>query len=520
MTSDPPSCFHRVVCLHLLDPAAPFLLFLRKLVLLNGAVVAVLSLVFFLMNAASIGGKEGSHRDRSLMAMASQLILASSSLISYGNAIRTGQVPGWAVALQMYGNGFGALVALPTGPVFPWGMATFSFAIFGMICDMPFRGPFYVILAAIFWVSSVNIINVTLGQEAPLAMRGAPVPAMATQLRDYATIFILACVPVVACMLQARYHRTLLDKVEAANDLSRDVAELLRNYDTAGVELALEAYGALSHADPALIASYAALVANLNQYRPHLPNWMIMRDVDEDEELTARDDEDDAGSARSARSAASQAKSRPQSAKSRRSATSEHSRRSVMADPNAAPPTEQLVDTNRSVSTVAFALVDYRVDADLFRQAQAVSVNGFVDLIHRLAAATHGAIHTFVGDTVQLSWNAAMKCAQPEVKAARFLPGPPEGHCGVRICRYDYIGRRDKRQGCSSVWRHRWRVGARAVAAVARGAAGVLRAGQTPPRLRHYSRSRNHGQPRRPHARRRAAQRHRCCWCYAHRRRS
>jgi hypothetical protein len=48
-------------------------------------------------------------------------------------------------------------------------------------------------------------------------------------------------------------------------------------------------------------------------------------------------------------------------------------------------------------------------------------VSRFADAVHSLAAATHCAVHSFVGDAVQLSWNAAAKAVQPEVKAARFL---------------------------------------------------------------------------------------------------
>ena len=55
------------------------------------------------------------------------------------------------------------------------------------------------------------------------------------------------------------------------------------------------------------------------------------------------------------------------------------------------------------------------------RALSAAAGHDFVDRIHALSTATGGAVHGFVGDTVVLSWNAASRSVQPDVKAARFL---------------------------------------------------------------------------------------------------
>jgi hypothetical protein len=82
---------------------------------------------------------------------------------------------------------------------------------------------------------------------------------------------------------------------------------------------------------------------------------------------------------------------------------------------------DALVSSQRVAGHAAYALLDFRVGASLSNEEQAGTVSDFIDLVHGLATATQGALHSFVGDTVQLSWNAAMTCAHPEVRAARFL---------------------------------------------------------------------------------------------------
>jgi hypothetical protein len=70
------------------------------------------------------------------------------------------------------------------------------------------------------------------------------------------------------------------------------------------------------------------------------------------------------------------------------------------------------------IGHVAFALVGVRLAA---ADTTGLPLSRFADRVHTMAAATYGAVHCCVGDTVQLSWNAATKATQPEVKAARFL---------------------------------------------------------------------------------------------------
>ena len=45
----------------------------------------------------------------------------------------------------------------------------------------------------------------------------------------------------------------------------------------------------------------------------------------------------------------------------------------------------------------------------------------FVDRVHAVAQETFGAVHSFIADTVHLTWNAGRRVCQHETKAAAFL---------------------------------------------------------------------------------------------------
>ena len=56
-----------------------------------------------------------------------------------------------------------------------------------------------------------------------------------------------------------------------------------------------------------------------------------------------------------------------------------------------------------------------------FDPSNSILPHQFVSSIFTIAAATLGSVHSFLGNTVQLSWNINTKVTQPEVKATRFM---------------------------------------------------------------------------------------------------
>jgi hypothetical protein len=227
--------------------------------------------------------------------------------------------------------------------------------------------------------------------------------------------------------------RRAVNASESALQMSMTVAELLRCYDTDGVTEMLAEYQDAPGADPRIVASYTALVANLNRYRPHLPNWVVAPRRDGGSDSLSRPTSSQSTSRTGGHSPAQQP-SQPSPGAS----LPDDPRTNVLVLPPAAdgnsavPPRNEhsasdaidldaLLIPNRVASDVSFALIDFRAGEDLVGDSHAATISDFVDAVHHLATATQGALHGFVGDTVQVSWNAAMKTAQPEAKAARFV---------------------------------------------------------------------------------------------------
>jgi hypothetical protein len=396
----------RVVGLDLLNPELPFLTFLRKIVVLTFTFPALVVVIYQVARLLGLSSRASS--TALIVSAISDFIMVSSSATAYVSAQYTNEVPGWAICVAMYGAAIGGLLNTFVSPLYPYFLMVAIFSIFACICEMPLRNLYLALIAVLFAVSGYNTCAGLTGSPLLMVAGGHSAQPLRTVLGYYLTALVALTIPVIACVLQTRQFRMLLAAAEMGNALSRDAAELLRNYDTDGVSLLLHEYSQSSDADPQLIESYTALVSNLNLYRPHLPNWMVRHHDDHSD--SSRGDCGD-GTPKSTRSLQS-SKGKPSSTAS--DATHEIVTGSVDAYNVTAEP--------KSV-TVAFSIVDFKVAGELGMTARGAAMSAFSDNVHRLAAATHCAVHGFVGDTVQLSWNATLRAVQPEVKAVRFLCG-------------------------------------------------------------------------------------------------
>jgi hypothetical protein len=417
------SCFHRTLLLDFMNPAASFMTFLRKLVMINGAVAACFGFFFLLSNIVILLGGNGT--DQTLMNLMSSVAVFVSCVVAYVASYRTGDVADWMLSVLMWGSAAGGIFGAFSTVGFPYSVSLASFAIFAAICNMPFRLGYCFVLALIYVIYSYNTAAAIAGDRLPL-MVGATLPRVFdTIFRNYLLGLLIFAVPVAACVLQMKHNKTMLATAEAANELSGCVAALLRAYDTDSVAKLLDEYAARGDADPALVATYRGLVENLNQYRPHLPNWMVQQRRDDDDDDDAGDECD---SARTRSDASCSQRGRPTAGGGRSRAASTASRSNLESERwkvQSSSQVENVTDNlNAGVAprsvTVALAVVDFGVSA-VSGTARGGLVSAFADRVHQLAAATYCAVHSFVGDTVQLSWNATVKAVQPEVKAARFL---------------------------------------------------------------------------------------------------
>jgi len=233
-----------------------------------------------------------------------------------------------------------------------------------------------------------------------------------SRLGPYVALYFFATIiSLVFYAMHAEYARSI-ERSKASATLAKEVARLLAGYDTASARDALRF---AEVADAELSEALEAIVENLEAYRPHLPNWLVNaaacasssgkaseNDTDTaDEPSTNFDSRSDVVSGRSHRSAGS---------------GNSHRRRSSQRPAAHAP-----ADTIRTL-TVVRARIGFRVErvtGDLPMAAQCATA--FVDAVHAAARHTKAAVHSFIGDTVEVSWNAAAPAPSAKAKCARFL---------------------------------------------------------------------------------------------------
>jgi hypothetical protein len=419
----------RVVLLDVTNKKLPFQLFLRKLVLLANACILFV-LVYYVLTLIATPSDETSQ-----IVKISDFVGGVWSFATFGGtylyAAKTGTVPDLCLLINALAGIVGVTLNSIGAPSLPLLPSIVAIMFQATVCGLPYRKVFFCLSTVAYAVISYNFAGIVTGSKAGLAFEGYREPSFAEVFFSCWVGYALVFLPVACCIMSVTHQAKMIEAAEATITLSATVARLLRAYDTDAVKGALDEYEAAGAADPDLVASYRALVANLDRYRAHLPNWVVRPRRD-----NGSDNGSDPASVASSERASQQSPQqspgnslRDEKPNVLRSPASPHalvaeSHESRHQEDNAAESIDLdgLLCLGRVVSDVAYALVDFRVGAlDSDSAAQASIVGDFVDLVSYLATSTQGALHSFVGDTVQMSWNAAMNSAHPEVKAARFL---------------------------------------------------------------------------------------------------
>jgi hypothetical protein len=201
----------------------------------------------------------------------------------------------------------------------------------------------------------------------------------------------------------------------------------------------------VSLADPELVSTLKNLTAQLEAYRPHLPNWVIdmaMRtsesEPDTDEgELTQEDSaRRESNSARLTRNTSSADVQTPRLDRNvsdpdllvESNNSDSYGARSPRTPHTPKTPKTPSINKSPTVNAQLMRHISMcrkvsiaRAFVDLAPTGEANIQHAFADVIHEAARATKAAVHSFVGDRVDLTWNAAQPVAQCEAAAARFL---------------------------------------------------------------------------------------------------
>ena len=264
----------------------------------------------------------------------------------------------------------------------------------------------------------------------------APTPA------EYFLLLLVAHFALFLVELHALMSRRAFnDKIEQVSEMNRQasataklatrVSKKLARYDTKAARRLLSRYQEHAYHDADVAEQFAALLRNLERYRPHLPTWVLPEAADDDaakgDEMAAEDDEvedffdddeidegallstghdeDGTRSVRSNRSRKSHGRGGDDdSAHLSHSLTSLGTTQSPMAPAHGWGARGAV-----AVAHVRFALTDGSDDA--LRQV--------LEQIQRCVHDTRGVVHACVSSTLTVSWGAAVSTGRPELAAAR-----------------------------------------------------------------------------------------------------
>uniref|UniRef100_A0A7S1LZC2 Uncharacterized protein n=1 Tax=Neobodo designis TaxID=312471 RepID=A0A7S1LZC2_NEODS len=197
-----------------------------------------------------------------------------------------------------------------------------------------------------------------------------------------------------------------------------------------------------------MVASLVSIIANLEMYRPHLPNWLVNGGTPRS--ALRRDSSINTGGSRRSVTFVSDLRDRgPGNGSFQPESTVADGRRysALALDAGADAPSEKAViesvtqvdgpatpaatirgfaptNTFRRVANITRARLCVVIDAGgpRFDPARLAAVTSrFVDAVHNAARHTSAAVHSFVGDSIDVTWNAAAPAAVPGAKATRFL---------------------------------------------------------------------------------------------------
>jgi hypothetical protein len=252
-------------------------------------------------------------------------------------------------------------------------------------------------------------------------------------------LLLVLLVILVAVWSSSEEEKRAIRIATKASSLARRVAAELRKYNTERCQEIVDESRQDPEGNQELMDSFEALRENLEKYRPFLPNYLF-----QDEDSSAEGEEGDIPV-----ESESGDGSQPHTAKGAPSSTGKSSSRTSRAGAaygGTLLQTSTKRDHCRQAGAISFALVDVCVGrlaqlvvdpaASLLgtvttapntrrgssaREATLAVLQATVDAIYKLAKETKASVHSMLGDTVQLTWNATSNTAMPETKGAVFL---------------------------------------------------------------------------------------------------
>ena len=410
----------------LLQPDDDLLAMMRKLVMLLGLFTGFFCSVATSTYFGSLIGK-GDASPGNFTVIAVGLLGGIVWIGAYAYTRATKATPTWLLEVWLAAVCVFLLGGTIAVPKFPGAMGALGFTVATLLIDTPLKLVWLVAAVGIFVVHSYN--NAYLGVAgATLATVPEPhVGGAGEDLALYGLSLVIAAFVGLAVFGMARQYRKLAAQLGSSAQVSAEVAELLRQYDTDGVRARLQAYRADPLCDEKVADTFTGLVENLDSYRPHLPNWMFHNESD-------LEDARSPGSPRSGVSVSSRHSRAPSAAGS---ATSTSNAPGTV--PEVSLPLGHCVSQTftkaelvhsgslggrvqrRRVVALVYIEFDVLAEADT-DEARVDADRLFVERVHAAAKSFSGAVHSFIGNQLVVSFGAVGGTSlRPSGSALKFM---------------------------------------------------------------------------------------------------
>ena len=410
------SCVWQFLYRDLLQPSDSFPTMMRKMVIALGAVVSFIPIIVLLQIGFGLT-KDTDHGYPRFVAVV--VIFIGTWIVA--KCTRT--APIWLMALWSNALAIWNIISVLFSPDEPYHFPLLALMIVVILSNAHAKGVNLILPVVGVLLSGYNMSLGRAGKPYLLLMLPGGSDSTSTDLtigniQGFAVIFIV----IYGLHLQTEEFTRTSAAAVAAVEMSLEVSQKLSLYDTDGARAVLAAYACREQVDGALLTSFGSIVDNLERYRHYLPNYVL-----NPEEVDSNADERSEASSKTSSEASSPNSTAPGTPKRvsasqivQPDAPDEVSEFSSNVGPLAVPLAKRPSwKSNSQISVGAlecpltFGLVHY--------DGPDGAMPHFVDRVHAVARETFTSVHSFIGNTVQLTWNAGRKATQHETKAATFM---------------------------------------------------------------------------------------------------
>eukprot|EP00759_Apiculatamorpha_spiralis_P013803 PhF_6_TR20528/c0_g2_i1/m.29622 len=322
-------------------------------------------------------------------------------------------------------NNINALVVVPTRP-----MDQYAILLFVCLAVMNLKS----------WKwQSVSILpgllimtyNCTFGINGyELLQIVTPDSGLLVEIIVHARLIVFLPLVILVVNAHSRAYHTSLRSLECTVQMVKEVSEHMAEYNTDKAFITLTHYREEAEScDKKLLEVMSVIVSNLKKYKPHLPNYVVGGTYGEGDEDSPNQEISDGDMMNERNNDHSSDETSP------RLLSGVVIPFETLVVPTPQPNTTNLTSlkllaTIPVAREISYALIKFnsKMDEDLLLVDHPQASRMFVDRVYHYANRSNAAVHTFIADTVHMTWNAASPIKFPKrfsVKTMKSIVAAP-----------------------------------------------------------------------------------------------